>query len=212
VARPLQVVGVVESKPLSVIEFGVTANAYFLDPNVDGAVIVRADRNNLQAALKEIDVAWNRVAPDIALHREFADQTLNNAMWMFDVGTLIFSSVSLFALIIATLGLVGISIHATNRRTHEIGVRKTLGASARSMLTMLLADFSKPVLIANLIAWPLAYVLMRAYLSIFTKSAGLCFEPFVASLVLTLLIAWTAVSAQAVRAALVKPVEVLRYE
>ena len=80
------------------------------------------------------------------------------------------------------------------------------------MLMMLLADFSRPVVIANLIAWPVAYVLMRGYLSFFTQSTELDIGPFVASLALTVSIAWVAVSAQAIRAALVKPAAILRHE
>jgi putative ABC transport system permease protein len=210
--RALRIVGVVETKPLSIIEFGVTANAYFLDTNVDRAIVVRVSRNDVRAALQEIDAAWNRVAPNLAIQRQFADQSLNSATWMFDAVSRIFGGVTTLALIIAMLGLIGISIHVLHRRTHEIGVRKTLGASAASVLMMLLADLSKPVVVANLIAWPLAYVLMRAYLSIFTHSSGLSVAPFIASLALTLAVAWIAVSAQALRAARTHPVTVLRYE
>ena len=80
------------------------------------------------------------------------------------------------------------------------------------MLTLLLKDFSKPVLIANLIMWPLAFVSMRIYLSIFTQRMELTPAPFVASLLIILAVAWIAVVAQASRAARVKPATVLRYE
>jgi putative ABC transport system permease protein len=212
VSRPLTIVGVVETKPLSIIEMEAKSNIFFLDSTASRSIIVRLSKDDVQAGLREVDVAWNRVAPNVAIQRSFADQALDNSLWMIDVITRVFRIITIMALIIAVLGLLGVSVHATHRRTHEIGVRKTLGADSRSILTMLFRDFSKPVLIANLIAWPIAYVLMRAYLSIFTQGAGLSLTPFLTCLALTLLVAWAAVSAQVIRAARLNPATVLRYE
>ena len=91
-------------------------------------------------------------------------------------------------------------------------MRKTLGASTRQILMMLLKDFSKPVVIANIIAWPLAYLAVEAYLSIFIHRIPLTPIPFAVSLVITLVIAWASVGGQAVRAARTTPASVLRYE
>jgi putative ABC transport system permease protein len=77
---------------------------------------------------------------------------------------------------------------------------------------LLLLSFSKPVIIANLAAWPIAYLAMSGYLSMFASSAGLTAIPFVASLIITLLIAWLAVGVQALRAARMKQAGLLRYE
>jgi putative ABC transport system permease protein len=91
-------------------------------------------------------------------------------------------------------------------------VRKTLGASVSQILIMLLTSFSKPIVIANLAVWPLVYVAMRGYLSLFARSAGLTLMPFMLSLAITLAIAWLAVIAQATRAARMNPAMVLRHE
>jgi putative ABC transport system permease protein len=211
-SRAVTIVGVVDSKPLSVIQFGRNANVFFLDPQASRAIIVRISKDDIQAGVREIDDVWNKIAPNVAIQRQFADEALDKSMWMIDTISRVFGSVAIIAVVIAMLGLVGISIHTLYRRTHEIGVRKTLGADTRSVLLMLYRDFSRPILIANLIAWPLAFVSMRGYLSVFTHSAGLGFVPFLASLLVTLLVAWAAVSAQVVRAAKLKPADVLRYE
>jgi len=211
-SRAVGIVGVVETKPLSIIQFGFNANAFFYDPTASRAVVIRIAKEDIQAGVREVDAVWNAVAPNLAIQRQFADEALDKSMWMLDMISRVFGSVAIMAIVIALLGLIGVSIHTTYRRTHEIGVRKTLGANARDILVMLLKDFSRPVLIANLIAWPLAFVLMRAYLSIFTHNAGLTFVPFVVSLALTLLVAWVAVSTQVIRAARLNPAEVLRYE
>jgi putative ABC transport system permease protein len=100
----------------------------------------------------------------------------------------------------------------TGRRTREIGVRKTLGASTGRILRLLLLDFSKPVLIANLIAWPVAYIAAKAYLAIFFDPVSLTPAPFLLSLVITLLVAWASVGLQSWRAARAKPAGVLRHE
>jgi putative ABC transport system permease protein len=77
---------------------------------------------------------------------------------------------------------------------------------------LLLRDFSKPVLVANLVAWPLGFFAMKIYLSFFSDRINLTAAPFVLSLLVTLLIAWIAVSGQAWRAARVHPAKTLRYE
>ena len=110
------------------------------------------------------------------------------------------------------IGLIGMGTHVAVRRRHEIGVRKTLGASTRQIAVMLLKDFSKPVVAANIIAWPLAYLAANAYLNVFIHRIALSAAPFAASLAITVLIAWAAVGTQAFRAARVRPAAVLRYE
>jgi len=119
---------------------------------------------------------------------------------------------SAFAFVIAIMGLIGMAIYITGLRLHEIGIRKTLGATAHGVVFMLLRDFSKPVLIANLVAWPFAFFLGRLYYSMFTHHAEFSPWPFVLSLAITVAVAWLAVGAQALRAASVKPAVVLHAE
>jgi putative ABC transport system permease protein len=104
------------------------------------------------------------------------------------------------------------SLQVIGRRQHEIGVRKTLGASVHNIVRLLLIDFSKPVVAANFIAWPLAFVAMSGYLSLFAQRTTLSVVPFALALLLTVLIAWIAVGAQSTRAARLSPATVLRSE
>ena len=185
--------------------FGATANLYELQPSTATLPIVRIAAGEGAAALEEIESVWNDLAPSVALKMEFADQTLNRAYAYFGMVTSVFLRVAMLALAISVLGLIGMSIQVIGRRQHEIGVRKTLGASVTSVVRLLLTDFSKPVVIANLIAWPMAYFVMNLYLSVFTLRTGLSLTPFLLSLASTMAIAWIAVSAQATRAARMKP-------
>ena len=208
----VEIVGVVETQAQRLVGLGATSNLYLMAPDVATIPIVRLSGGDVRAGLNELDAVWNRLAPNVAIKRRFADEVLNSSLQIFIALGAVIQAVAGLALFIAVLGLIGMSLHIIGRRTHEIGVRKTLGASAQQVLTLLLRDFSKPVLIANLITWPLAFVAMRVYLSIFTQRVGLTPAPFIASLLIIVLVAWSAVVAQASRAARVKPATVLRYE
>jgi putative ABC transport system permease protein len=108
--------------------------------------------------------------------------------------------------------LFGMAIFVAGRRRREIGVRKTLGGTTTQMVALLLTGFSRPVLIANVIAWPAGYLAARAYLNQFSGSISLTPWPFAFSVVITLAIACLAVLGQTLRAARTTPAEVLRNE
>jgi putative ABC transport system permease protein len=212
-AAPRTVIGVVETRPLTVMSpLGATATMYSLVPVEATSPIIRISTMDVSATLKEIESVWDRLAPSVALKMRFADDLRNDSSQMLKLFAVAFSGVAALALAIAVLGLIGMSMSIIGRRQHEIGVRKTLGASVSSIVQLLLTDFSKPVIIANLIAWPMAFVVMQFYLSVFTQQMALSVAPFIVSLVITVLIAWLAVAAQATRAARMNPATVLRNE
>jgi putative ABC transport system permease protein len=122
---------------------------------------------------------------------------------------LIFSILTIF---IACIGLLGLAAFATEQRTKEIGIRKVLGASVPNLVTLLSKDFSKWVLLANLIAWPAAYFAMNEWLQDFAYRVNIGWWVFALAGGLALLIALLTVSSQAIKAALANPVEALRYE
>ncbi len=116
------------------------------------------------------------------------------------------------AILLACLGLFGLAAFTAERRRREIGIRKVLGASVSSVVLLLSKAFLKLVLVANLIAWPVAYYLTNTYLQNFAYRASLSLWPFVFSGLLALLIALLTVGTQAFRVAHANPVEVLRHE
>jgi putative ABC transport system permease protein len=119
---------------------------------------------------------------------------------------------SLLAVAIACLGLYGLASFSTTRRTKEIGIRKTLGASVADIVRLFTAEFGVLVLIANVIAWPIAYFAMQRWLTGFAYRIELGPAVFVASGLLALAIATLTVAAVAGRAARAKPITALRYE
>ena len=119
-----------------------------------------------------------------------------------------------FAIFVATLGLFGLASFTTERRTKEIGIRNVMGASVKDIVLLLTADFTKLVIIANVIAWPVAYYFMSNWLNRFAYKAPFAEWAwlFVASAVVALAIAWLTIALQAGRAATARPVMALRYE
>jgi putative ABC transport system permease protein len=125
-----------------------------------------------------------------------------------------FAIFSVFAVFVATLGLFGLASFTTERRTKEIGIRKVMGASVSNIVMLLTADFTKLVLLANVIAWPVAYYFMSQWLNRFVYQAplGEWAWLFVASGLAALAVAWLTIALQAGRAAMARPVLALRYE
>jgi len=122
------------------------------------------------------------------------------------------TSFSVFAVFVACLGLFGMASFATERRRREIGIRKVLGASVSDVLFLLTKDFIKAVILANLIAWPLAYFIMRNWLQNFAYRTQIGIGVFLLTGLLSLFISLLTVSFQSVRAALSDPAQAVKYE
>jgi putative ABC transport system permease protein len=212
-AVPRTVIGIVETQTSSIVSpTGAKSSVYRLVPAYATLPIIRIEATDVALAIKQIETVWERLAPSVALKIEFADEVLARNYQVFEIVSMVFGAIAGLALLISLLGLIGMSIDVIARRRHEIGVRKTLGASVQSIVTLLLTDFSKPVVIANVLAWPLAFIVMNFYLGIFTQRIALSAWPFMSSLLMTVAIAWLAVGMQAIRAARLNPATVLRYE
>jgi putative ABC transport system permease protein len=152
------------------------------------------------------------MAPGDVLHYEFEDQLFAQGQTLFRNLSSAFTGLAVIACMICVFGLLGMASHMTGRRRHEIGVRKTLGASRGQVLRQLLWEFSLPVVVASVVAWPLAYVAARTYLNIFIEHAPLTALPFLLTFLVTLSIAWIAVGGQVWNAAHTTPATVLRAE
>lgn len=117
-----------------------------------------------------------------------------------------------FAVFISCLGLLGLALYMAEQRKKEISIRKVLGASNMNIITLLNKDFVKLVAIANLIAFPLAYILIDKWLSAYSYRVAISFLPFAIALSLSLVIAILTVSLQSVKVAKANPVDALKYE
>lgn len=162
--------------------------------------------------IASIGGAWKKYAGNEPLNYSFLDDGLQK-LYSLDYKTeQIVGVFSALAIFIACLGLFGLAAFTTEKRTKEIGIRKVLGASVPEVTRMLSAQFAKWVLIANVVAWPLAYLLMNKWLSLFAYQTNLSLWIFAASGILALIIALATVSSHAIKTAKANPVESLRYE
>ncbi|MCY4351892.1 MAG: hypothetical protein OXC45_02165, partial [Gemmatimonadetes bacterium] len=167
---------------------------------------------DIDETLKYIGELWRKYIPEKPFYYRFLDENLASYYLAEQrIGTLITVFAGL-AIIIACLGLFGLAAFTAEQRTKEIGIRKTLGASVPNIVRLLSREVVILVLLANLIAFPLAYWVMNEWLAGFAYRIDLGVLIFVLSGLLTMAIAIMTVSTQAIRAALTDPATALRYE
>jgi putative ABC transport system permease protein len=223
---PGRVVGVVANSNFESVRFSIKPTIFALvsDRSLAGSASlvgnlpnlyfgsVHVSGRNLSETLAYIDEVWNEVIPDFPIARSFLNERFD-ALYQDDtrLGQM-FSSFASLAILIACLGLFGLASFNTQRRTKEIGIRKVMGGSVWSIVLLLTNDFSKLVLLSNLIAWPVAYIAMNRWLENFAYRIDLTPLVFIGSGLVALCIAWVTVGGTAAKAASQKPVLALRYE
>lgn len=209
---PATIAGVVEDTRFGTARDAVHPIVYAYHPGLTNQVLVRyaaARPGEVMAALAKI---WRHFEPEIPFEARFTDDVVRDLYAAERARTALFASFSLLAIVIACLGLYALAAFATARRTKEIGIRKVLGARSRDIVRLLVAQFSRPVLIANLIAWPAAWWVMRDWLNGFDARIALTPTPFLIAGGLAFVIAVATVAGQAVRVARRNPIHALRYE
>ena len=159
-----------------------------------------------------IESTWREVANNQAFEYEFFDDHFSRIYLSEERTARILFSFSILAIIIASLGLFGLAAFIAEQRTKEIGIRKVMGATVSGIIVLLVKQFTKWVIVANIIAWPAAYFVMRKWLQNFAYQASLSVWIFLLSAMVALLIAVVTVGYQSVKAALADPVNSLRYE
>ena len=208
----LRIIGVIETVPLVNGIGDVRSNLYELANYSGNLPAIRIDKNNVKAGVAAIEKAVKDRNPDAAVTMRFTDNEFERSFRTYDGISKGFTGLSLIALAISSMGLFAMAVFTAIQRRQEIGIRKTLGASTWEVTSLLIRDFSRPVLIANIIAWPLAWYAANTYLKGFMQHIDLTIVPWVLGLMFTLIIAWVAVGGQAFSAARVKPAEVLKSE
>ena len=181
-------------------------------PSAFGGLSVRISQENISGTLDALMKHWKNIDADRPFYYFFLDSFFNEKYKSDENLSRIFSFFTAFAIFIACLGLFGLASFLTEQRTKEIGIRKVLGASTSKVVLLLSKEFVKGVLLANIIAWPVAYYAANLWLRGFAYRTEVKLNIFILSAGLALLIALFTVSLQALRAALAYPIESLRYE
>jgi putative ABC transport system permease protein len=183
-----------------------------LDPQSFNTISVRVMPGDIRGTIGFIQQKWGEIFPGEQFEYSFLNSRINLLYKSESRMRSIFLIFSVLSIFVACLGLFGLAAFTAEERTKEIGVRKVLGASTANILLLLSKEFSKWVLFANLIAWPVAYYIMHRWMQNFAYQTSIGLGPFFLSALLALSIALFTVSYQSLRAALADPVDCLRYE
>ena len=173
---------------------------------------VKIDGKDIPNAIEQIKNSWNKIYANMPFEYNFLDEIFNSQYKADEQFGKVFGLFAFFAIVISCLGLFGLASYTNLRRTKEIGIRKVLGASVTGIVSMLSIDFTRWVIIANVIAVPVAYYIMNKWLQDFAYRINISWWIFVLSGGIALVIALATVSFQAIKAATANPVEALRYE
>lgn len=211
-AIPVEVIGVVGDAHFRSIHTAVPPSLYFYFPPYTSALTVRLEGLNQAATLDRLDEVWSEIVPGQQLSREFLADNLAAQYTQESRRVLIFGAFAGLTILVACLGIFGLAAYAVEARTKEVGLRKVLGASVQDIISLFIWQFSKPVLLANLLALPVAAYLVSDWLDSFAYRIDLTPWPFLAAGLAALMIAWATVSTHAFRIARANPVHALRYE
>jgi putative ABC transport system permease protein len=176
-------------------------------------IYIRTRPEEISLILKYMENKWKQFFPGVPFQYTLVDQALANLYQPVEQIGSLFRYFTILAIMLACLGLFGLSVYIAEQRTKEIGVRKVLGSTVAGIMLLLLREFIKWVLIANLMAWPVAYFIMKEWwLNNFAYRTRLGLEIFILSGLLAFTIALLTVSFQAIKTAMANPVDNLRYE
>jgi putative ABC transport system permease protein len=183
-----------------------------LSANNFGNISIKASGRNMKATLGHIEKTWKKFLPETPYQYTFLDENFGRLYQAEERQKTLFTLFSCLAIFIACLGLFGLSAFTITQRVKEIGIRKVLGASVGGIVRLLSKDFLKLVLIAAVIAFPIAWYGMHRWLEDFAYRIGIPWWIFLFAGLAAALIALCTISFQAVRAAVANPVKNLRSE
>ena len=207
-----QVIGVVEDFHYKSLHEKVTASVIQIYPQVVFAVAVKLKTADIKNTIAYINNVWGKFVPEFPLDYKFMDETyatmykaeakLSDLLWIFTI----------MAIVVGCMGLFGLAAFSAEQRTKELGIRKVLGANAIDIVGLLSKNFLVLVMIASLIAFPIAWWAMNSWLKDFPYRVNISWWVFGIAIIAALAIALLTVSFQAIKAALANPVKSLRTE
>lgn len=207
------IIGVVQDFHFKDLHIAIEPYGFLLNnqPN-QNYLIAHVGNNNMEATLAAIEKDWNVLNPNEPFEYSFLDQDFQKNYQAESRLASMIGYFTIIAIMISCLGLFGLATFSAEQRIKEIGIRKVLGASVSSLVVMLSADFLKLVLVAIVLASPLAWYIMNEWLQTFAYRVEIFWQVFALTTVLAILIALFTVSFQAIKAAMINPVNNLRAE
>jgi len=208
----VQIIGIIKDFHYRGLNYEKSPLLLFYTEEYKNYVNIKLINSNIAGALENIRMTWKEICPAFSFEYEFLDVTYDLQYKSERKFENLLFSFALLALFIASIGLFGLSIFSTERRTKEIGIRKANGATTTEIITMLNKNIIKWVIIAFIISCPIAWYAMNKWLQNFAFRTNINLWIFVLAGLIALGIALTTVSWQSWRAAKRNPVEALRYE
>jgi len=206
------IVGVMKDFHFKSVHNSIEPLALFGYPKHFNHLLIRLAPGDVTQSLDAVEKVWRRVLPNSPFDYRFLDEDFE---WMYRTETSMSKLVKYFAIlaiIIASLGLFGLASFTAEQRMKEIGIRKVLGASVQNLVLLMTSQFTKWVLIADLIAFPAAHYIMKKYLEQYAYRIDLSVSVFLLAGVLALIVALLTVSFQAIKTAIMNPAKTLKYE
>ena len=209
---PTTIVGVVKDARFRSVRDPLQPIMFLMARNGFNTMVIRYEGRDPKQVMADVERVWKRLLPDLPYRAELADDRVARLYERDEARGQLFGAFALLAVVIGCLGLFGLAAFTAERRTKEIGIRKVLGARSRDIVRLLVWQFSKPVIVANLIAWPVAWWVMRDWLNGFDARIPLGPTPFLLAALLALAIAVGTIAGHAFRVARSNPIHALRYE
>jgi len=209
---PYAIVGVVNDARFESARFESLPKIYYVAPAGHLSLAIRFDPARAAPVMSTAESLWKATVNNAPFESFFADTRIADMYRSDERRGRMFAIFAGFAVLISCLGLFGLAAFTAERRTKEIGIRKVLGARTRDIIQLLVWQFTRPVLLANLIAWPVAWWAMRNWLDEFQARIEIGPAPFVLAGLLALVIAMGTIIGHAVRVSRANPIHALRYE
>jgi putative ABC transport system permease protein len=210
--RSGQIIGVVKDFHFESLHQEISPIVMFMAASIHNKISVRIGPENIPRTMAFLKDIWAEMRPNFPFSYYFIDENFDQLYKSEEKLGRIFGYFAFLSVLIGCLGLFGLASYSAERRTKEIGIRKVLGASAAGITYLLSKEFTKWVLLANVVAWPAAYLIMSRWLQNFAYRSGIGLGTFILAGGVALAIAFLTVAYQAVKASIADPITALKYE
>lgn len=207
-----EIIGVLKDYRYQSLRSSIDPVIFLYWPTIAKEVNILLNPTNISTTLGQLEAVWKTHWPDHPFSYDFLDEKVAGLYLKEEHSYTLISLCSTLALLIASLGLLGLTIHTTQQRTKEIGIRKVLGSSVGNIVLLLSGEFTRWILLANLLAWPTAWWLMQKWQQSYQVKAPMHLGTFLLAGGMSLLLALITISALTLRAATANPINALKDE
>ncbi len=207
-----EIVGVIQDFHFNSLHEEVSPLLFMYWPFLFQEVSIKVSPNNIPETMKEIQAVWEKFYPEHPFAYSFLDEDVDKMYKAEERSFRVISTFSVLAIIIACMGLLGLTFYTTEQRRKEIGVRKILGATIPNIIQDISEEFLKLVLIANIIAWPVSYLFVNKWLSSFPYKVEINITVFITAGLIALAISLITIGYTVMRSATNNPIDCIRYE